>query len=525
MWHLLLGCGEPGEIGLGEDRVADTVLARQIHVRKRRTDGGALRCEGVGVADELFEVALPPAEPRGESVRLDGLLADTTYRCEVVGMDQPSEVLEFTTDPLPDDLPRARVVEDGAPGGDYLVLNHGTDDKADRQTKILVYDGRGRLRFYHWVPFEAPDLDVQYLGGGHFLYGGGYRALPTVIDLSGEILRQAPGPFERGNYNHTVEQLPDGTVLTTETSPNRDPNDATNTWMGFSIELLDPSLQGRVFTLNSQTFVDRGELPVATTSSDPYHLNALQWLASEGQVVANLYRMSEVLWFDVSDRVLVDRFGVGTGWRLVDDDGTDLPSSEWFYGEHAIELDGDLMLMHDNGVGRPSPERYSRAVEYQLDPRRAHGHDHVGLDPTGLVREHLGRRGPAAGRAGQHHPRALREVHRRRGPAHRGDGRVPRRRGRRSGLAPPVRGSPTTRRTARRGSTGATCSTACRCVTDGTLPGREGRCPTIWRCGCPGRSCSGACRATSSWRSPASAGWSAGRPARWCWSRGRAARG
>lgn len=367
MWHLLLGCGEPGEIGLGEDRVADTVLARQIHVRKRQTDGGALRCEGAGVADELFEVALPPAEPRGESVRLDGLLADTTYRCEVVGLDQSSEVLEFTTDPLPDDLPRASVVEDGAPGGDYLVLNHGTDDKADRQTKILVYDARGRLRFYHWVPFEAPDLDVQYLGGGHFLYGGGYRALPTVIDLSGQILRQAPGPFERGNYNHTVEQLPDGTVLTTETSPNRDPNDATNTWMGFSIELLDPSLQGRVFTLNSQTFVDRGELPVATTSSDPYHLNALQWLASEGQVIANLYRMSEVLWFDVSERTLVERFGARTSWRLVDDAGEDLPASEWFYGEHAIELDGDLMLMHDNGAGRPSPERYSRAVEYQLD--------------------------------------------------------------------------------------------------------------------------------------------------------------
>lgn len=369
MWWIFVGC-EQGTVGLGHDRVADNVLAQVIQVRRRGDPAGWLRCEGLGVDGEVHEVPLGPDPEVREEIFLAGLLADTTYRCTVPDAKR-AEVLEFTTDPLPDGLPTASLVEDGPAGGDYVFLNHGTNDKDDRETKILVYDAEGRLRWYHWVPYNAPDLDVHWLGDGTLLYGGGYRALPTVIDLRGEVVLAAPGPFEPdGAYNHTVERLADGTYLTTETSPNRDPAQPANEWSGFVIERLSPEMDEVVWSVRSQDLVDRGELPVPTNplDNDPYHLNALEWLDQDGEVAASLYRLSEVLWVDVDARAVVDRFGWRSDWALVDDAGEPLPAAEWFYGQHAVEVDGDRVLLHDNGTGRPSPAPYSRAVEYTLDP-------------------------------------------------------------------------------------------------------------------------------------------------------------
>lgn len=371
MWFSLLwACRDSDRIGLGLDGVPDNVLAKIVHVRRRNERGGTLRCEGDADADEVHELTLPAPGDGGEDVFLPGLLADTAYACEIVGLDRESELLEFTTDPLPDDLPVAGLVEDGPGGGGYLLLNHGTDDKENRETKFLVYDERGRMRHYYWVPFSAPDLDTQYIGSGQVLYGGGYAALPTIVDLQGRVIAQAPGVFENGNYNHTAERLDDGRVLTTEIARTHDPANPDGVdWMGFTVEFLDPTLQGRAYVLRAQELVDLGQLPLGSASNtDPYHLNALQYFPDEGEVAANLYRLSEVLWIDLDLRSVRDRIGWNTDWRLQDEAGAPLPAADWFYGEHAIEFDGDLLLMHDNGAGRPSAEKYSRAVEYRLDP-------------------------------------------------------------------------------------------------------------------------------------------------------------
>jgi hypothetical protein len=369
MWLSLLACSGDGRtIGLGVDTVPDNVLAKRIDIRRRTGGSAVLRCEGVGVDDEVHEVPLPAAPEGAEEVLLAGLLADTTYRCTVPGAD--AETLEFTTSPLPDDLPATSLVEERRAGGAYLLLNHGTDDREDRETKILVFDAEGRLRWYYWVPFNAPDLDVSLLDDQQFLYGGGYAALPTIIDLEGRVAMQAPGPYEpSGSYNHTVERLADGSFLTTETSRNHDPANPGNQWNGFVIEVLNPTMHGRAWSLHSQDLVESGDLPVAASpeDNDPYHLNALQWFADEGQVVASLYRRAEILWLDVESEQLLDRFGWRSDWELVDERGDALPASEWFYGQHAVEIAGDRVLLHDNGMGRPSATKYTRAVEYTLD--------------------------------------------------------------------------------------------------------------------------------------------------------------
>jgi hypothetical protein len=377
MWLVLLGCREsdPGPpVAISDERVPDNVLARVIRLRGRRVPDTRLVCEGKDVVDEMFVVDLGPLGGADE-VFLAGLLAETTYSCSVDG--ESSEEAHFTTDALPEDLPEASLVEDGAAGGPYLLMNHGTDLSDDRQTKFLIYDDRGRLRHYHFLPVGASDLDVSYLGGGEILYGGGYAASPTVVDLDRTVAQQAPGPFEAyGRYHHTVERLADGTFLAAETSRNSDPDDPANVWTGFAIERLSSDLQAREWVLNSQELVNDGTLGVGHADNlDPYHLNALQWMEDEGQVAASLYRISKVALIDVDRREMIERIGWNTEWILRDVQGQPLPDEEWFFGQHALELDpvpgGSVsrrrLLLHDNGVDRPDGTLRTRIVEYELD--------------------------------------------------------------------------------------------------------------------------------------------------------------
>jgi hypothetical protein len=58
--------------------------------------------------------------------------------------------------------------------------------------------------------------------------------------------------------------------------------------------------------------------------------------------------------------------GPGQDFQLLYSDGTPAPASEWFFGQHAPKVQGDRLLVYDNGVGRPR-EAYSRVVELRLD--------------------------------------------------------------------------------------------------------------------------------------------------------------
>jgi hypothetical protein len=311
-------------------------------------------CTADGDPDERHVVGSAAVGTAGLAVY--GLLADTDYTCAIDDGER-SATVPFHTGVLPDFLPSWEVTGDAGWGG-YTIFNHGTDIHGDRQSKILVVDREGRLRWYYEVPYQAPDLDVSYLGSGQILYGGGYAAPPTVVDLAGQVLLRAAEPDV---YHHHAERLPTGefAVLTLDTN-----TDGNITWNGMEIEILDPAMTHTVWSWATQRGVDEGWLPVSAGSNDPYHMNAIQ--VTDEAVYANFRNLSILVKLDRETGDLEWILGANGEFALLDATGAAEDPASWFYGAHAPEIDGNRILLHDNGFPRPGGN-WSRIAEFEID--------------------------------------------------------------------------------------------------------------------------------------------------------------
>jgi len=353
---LLLACTSPeppleaAPISWTAEPVVDLVLAQDL-VPSHGAGASSVVCTARDDATERHHAA------GISTIRLFGLLAETSYDCEVTSTDGVASIA-FETGPLPDWLPSWHLAEAGGDRTSYTILNHGTDLTEARETKILLVDPQGRLRWYFDVPYNAPDLDVSYLGGGQILYGGGYTAPPTVIDLAGE---QRLTAVEPDIYHHHAEQLDDGSFVTLTLDAN---SDGVISWTGMEIEILDPAMRSTVWSWRTQRGVDESWLEVPPAPSDPYHMNSVAVL--EDAVYASLRDDSAIVKLD---RVTGDRewtLGPSGDFALVDASGAPAPPAAWFYGAHAPEHDGDRILLHDNGYLRPG-SRTTRIVEMAID--------------------------------------------------------------------------------------------------------------------------------------------------------------
>ncbi|MBA2322091.1 MAG: aryl-sulfate sulfotransferase [Deltaproteobacteria bacterium] len=291
-----------------------------------------------------------------ETVELYGLLADTAYRCEIAAGDAV-DVVTFRTEPLPEWLPSWHLEEADGDGA-YTIFNHGTDERNAREAKILVVDPEGRLRWYYDVPYDAADLDVSFLGDGEVLYGGGYAAPPTVIDLAGTVLLRA---VDVDVYHHHAEQLDDGTFVALTIDPN---TDGSAEWTGMEIEILDPAMTETVWSWRTQRGIDEGWLEAPLAGDDPYHMNSVAVLADA--VYPSFRNAEAVVKLDRSTGDRVWTLGPEGDFTLLDALGAPADAAEWFYGAHAPEHDGDRILFHDNGFRRPG-ERTTRIVEMVID--------------------------------------------------------------------------------------------------------------------------------------------------------------
>ncbi|MCA9492348.1 MAG: aryl-sulfate sulfotransferase [Myxococcales bacterium] len=366
MLLLLLACvatttTDPVPPGWTVESLPDNVLGRRFLLGLDAPGTGSVRCKAEDDPLEVHEIEVDAPEGIGRAVLL-GLLAETRYACEGE-VDGQSTDLSFTTDPLPDWLPSWHVEEHDDPWGGYVLLNHGTDIKGNRQAKLMIIDTDGRLRWYYDVPYEAADLDVSMAGPDGVLYGGGYAVPPTLLSLEGQEVAQGGWLADGWLYNHHVERLADDTVLTIVTAPN---TDGTLEWRGFEVRIIDPSLGATLWRWNSQRGVDEGWLPVPSPSEgDPYHANAVG-VSEDGGVWVNLRSRSELVMLDRATGERRWTLGPGKDFRLVDEQGGDAPTTDWFYMPHAPELHGDRFFMYDNGVGRPGG-RNSRVLELTFD--------------------------------------------------------------------------------------------------------------------------------------------------------------
>lgn len=295
----------------------------------------------------------------GDPLRVFGLLADHTYAC---ALETPGlvETRTITTPALPDDLPSITVT--GETEG-YTLFNTAQDEGPRNQTLVVV-DDAGRVRWYHQLSENVSDVDASWLPNeGHFLVGGGFSVPPRRRELDGTVsARAAAAVF--APYHHHVEQRADGTVLALrETSVSSD----GVSWRGFRVDALEPDLRSVAWSWDSQRGVDEGWLPPRTGERDDvYHANAL---FDDGQTLfVSLRQIHQIVAVDIEsgDR----RFVVGRGGdlTLLDASGARLTTEQWFFGQHAPKVDGNRLLVHDNGWNRPTAaDEFSRVAVYELD--------------------------------------------------------------------------------------------------------------------------------------------------------------
>ncbi len=368
---LLIGC-EPGSgDGAGdplphneEPWVSDEPLdalanARRFSLLMPEDAPVDVRC----VLDEdPTEVHVARAEPaRTHEIEVFGLLADADYTC-TLSSGSWSEVRQVRTDAPPAYVPRWEVEENAPWWGSYVLLNHGYTT-GNRRTTLLIVDREGRLRWYLRVPDNPPDLDAQYLGDGQVLYGGGQEVSPTVVDLAQQVRLKGISAFTGLDYHHHTEKLPSGQVLAMVHDENEAAGDS---WTGFGITYLSPNLNLDEWTLRSQDYVDEGAMKVpAPDRDDPWHANAA--IDRDGMLYVNLRQAHLLLAFDKDSRELVWRFGPDGDFTLLEDDGSVADPARWAWGAHAPELDGDRLLVYDNGYQRPNAGGFSRLVEFELD--------------------------------------------------------------------------------------------------------------------------------------------------------------
>ena len=363
---LLLACEQPSKpapadetaspdetsLSFGEvESVPGLVNALRVVGEVSEAQAMELICEGGG---ERHVVSSPEAGQH--SILLLGLLAGTDYDCTIGG-----EAFSASTEALPYNIPDMAQSGDPSAAAGYTLFNHVIHGSDAEDQKLIIVDAQGRVRWYYVLPSRhTGDLDATWLGDDRLLYGGGYGAHPTVIDLEGAVHWQAPDSSAGGSYHHHAEPWGDGGVMTLGTERNTRLEPGGDDFTGFIVEKL--GADGEVdWSYSSQDLQEH--LPPGS-GSDPYHAN---WVGEVGgDTWVSLRNAKAIVAVDDGGGFLWE-MGPSSDFELRYPDGTAAPASEWFFGQHAPEVELPRMLVYDNGYGREGGEEYTRVVEYELD--------------------------------------------------------------------------------------------------------------------------------------------------------------
>ncbi len=357
-------------IGAHEERVTELGGTLVVNVAEAVT----VTCTADADPAEVFTTAFPADDqpPFLVTLAFYGLAPETPYTCVAATASGASVTVPVTTGRWVD---APEVIQEGdttAIEGAYTVFNVGDLCRGDGTNTVWVADPEGRLRWRWGVPEDGvPDIDVSWLGdrfligGGAGIYGLGNGAIREV-DLAGTILYERMNPATGVEYNHHVERLDDGTDLAVVWQLNEG---TRGTFVGFGIERTDPVTGEVLFDWNSQTALDRGQLPSGAPNEDSYHANAVRWAPDDPGGPAywiSLAQLGNVVRLDAETGDVTTRIGVGGDWTLVDPSDT-VVGDGWFDFQHAITVDfaadPPLLRMHDNGLayGR------SRGLDLALD--------------------------------------------------------------------------------------------------------------------------------------------------------------
>ncbi|MBX2801911.1 MAG: aryl-sulfate sulfotransferase [Myxococcales bacterium] len=336
----------------------------------------AVACTRDDDSDEVHLVESVQAD-EDHVLRLAGLLADAAYTCMAAAVcpsseGAPAEAAITTAEVSNPDLPGIEVtVHDEAAGRDYVLTNHQRDAAWNGQRR-LVFDREGRIR-WHAAPNAGQSVGGSAVGWSAssraFTIGGGWppnnNGRPQQIELFGSEVRYDTAPvlpdYDSTLFHHEARELRDGRFLTLEEPTIQ--GTGGGTFRGFGVRLVDPATDRVVFDYTSQRGHDEGHLPGG--GGDVYHANWADVATVRGQDVlyVSLCTQRWIVAVDVPSGDWRWRFGRGGDFALVDADGAPLPDSDFPQCQHGLQMDGEVLLVYDNGSDR----QQSRAVAFSLD--------------------------------------------------------------------------------------------------------------------------------------------------------------
>lgn len=252
---------------------------------------------------------------------------------------------------LPDDLAAVTFTTEGRPTAPWVLLEI-RHDEGFRGFVAVDRDARP-VWFYRT---EGSPSGATLRANGHFVLLDSERGL-VEVGAGGEVLREVPQEGPPGRFvHHDVIATPDNTVLflARETRPWPDTlvtGDAVWEWVPET-----GALEKRWTAFDHLVpEVDRSPRSMTT---DWLHANSLS-VGPRGNVVVSLHFIDQVLSIAPDFQSLE--------WRL-GGVGATIPVDDPFSGQHtAAEVEPNRVLVFDNGFDREE-ERYSRAVEYELEP-------------------------------------------------------------------------------------------------------------------------------------------------------------
>lgn len=316
------------------------------------------------------------ASARRHELRFVGLLPDTTYTCHVAATcpmsSAPVEITHTTGVPSVR-FPVLEVEVDPALGMTGSWTLAAWQDTTLRPLYLVIWGPDGRPRWWWQLP-AGLELDVEALldpektawGGRQLLWGGGDRptGAPTVVDLWEGATYVADLPRWKGRdnrYSHDTKRLPDGRILSLQVLEN----EARDRFDGFGVRIHDPETGHVDFEYDSQRLVDDGVLDRGI-GPDPFHANWVGWYdtANGPRLYVSLFANQRILAIDGGSGEFLWEFGPRLGWEVVNAAGDPLPEEALPQGQHGLEVDGDELLVYDNGVDRFE----SRAERWRLDP-------------------------------------------------------------------------------------------------------------------------------------------------------------
>jgi len=310
--------------------------------------------------------------------QFSGLLTSTTYTCTAAPIcprsADPLPTVSVAVGAGPQGLAPVTVTIDPVLGmtGHYTLFNTKPNGACSGQGGFAqLVDPDGAPRFWHALPPLNVDVEVRHQGDGIFVFGGGYspEGRPRIVDLwegeqyASDFLPDATNTW----FHHDGKMLDDGRIVTLEADTT---NYLGTDFEGFAVRAHDPVTGVLSWEYRAQTGIDRGELPVRDfLDYDEWHPNWVDVEQENGQdmLYVSWCYYGWILKIDPISQTVVWIMGDGADLALVDAGGAPLDGFEFSQCQHGLEVDGDHVLVYDNGWYRG----FSRVSEYEVDESTA----------------------------------------------------------------------------------------------------------------------------------------------------------